>query len=145
MRSQAVIFSIGDEEYALPIEDVQEITSMDMTDIHTIPQAPDYIKGLITIRGEAIPLVNMHLRFGSKVEGKNDYAIIVAINGTIVGLAVDEVKEVRFLENVSPPPPLITTPFISGIENLPDRIIIQLNSARLLQGNEMDSITNLIS
>ena len=145
MRSQAVIFSIGDEEYALPIEDVREITSMDATDIHTIPQAPEYIKGLITIRGEAIPLIDMHLRFGSKAEGKNNYAIVAGINGTTVSLAVDEVKEVRFLENLSPPPPLITAPFIGGIENLPDRIIILLNSERLLGEQELSNINSLLN
>ncbi|KUO65634.1 MAG: chemotaxis protein CheW [Gracilibacter sp. BRH_c7a] len=145
MSLQAVIFSLGNEEYGIPIEDVQEITSISMTEIHPIPQAPEYIKGLITIRGEAIPLIDMHWRFGIKSEGNNSFAIIVGINDTLVGLAVDEVKEVRFLDNVSPPPALIATPFIGGIVNLPDRIIIQIIPKLLMGENEINDLNSLLS
>ena len=144
MSLQAVIFSLGNEEYGIPIEDVQEITSMSTTEIHPIPNAPEYIKGLITIIGEAIPLIDMHWRFGIKSEGSTNYAIIVEMEDNLVGLAVDEVKEVRFLDNVSPPPPLIATPFIGGIVNLPDRIIIQIIPKKLMEENELSNLNLLL-
>lgn len=144
MSLQAVIFSLGNEEYGIPIEDVQEITSMSTTEIHPIPKAPEYIKGLITIRGEAIPLIDMHWRFGTKSEEISNYAIIVEIGDNLVGLSVDEVKEVRFLDNVSPPPPLIATPFIGGIVNLPDRIIVQIIPQKLMEENELDNLNSLL-
>lgn len=140
MSLQAVIFSLGKEEYGIPIEDVQEITSMSTTEIHPIPKAPEYIKGLITIRGKAIPLIDMHWRFGIKSKVTSNYAVIVEIGDNLVGLAVDEVKEVRFLEDVSPPPPLISNPFIGGIVNLPDRIIIQLIPEKLMEEKELSNL-----
>lgn len=140
MSLQAVIFSLGNEEYGISIEEVQEITSMNATEIHAIPQAPEYIKGLITIRGESIPLVNMHQRFGTKSEDNSNYAIIVEIEGKLVGLAVDEVKEVRFLDNVSPPPPLIAAPFIEGIANLQDRMIIQILPKKIMQAQTFNNL-----
>ena len=145
MSFQAVIFSLENEEYGISIEDVQEITCMSTIEIHPIPKAPQYIKGLITIRGEAIPLIDMRHRFGLKSETNRGYAIIVKIGGTLVGLSVDEVKEVRFLDNVSPPPSLVSTPFIGGIVNLPDRIIIQILPEKLMEEIEFSNLSALIS
>lgn len=142
MGCQAVIFSLGKEEYGLPIEAVQEIIRL--TEVHPIPKAPDYIKGLISIRGQALPLIDMHARFGIKSEANCEFAIIVEINGNLVGLAVDEVKEVRMLDNVAPPPPLVTAPFIGGIVNLPDRIIIKIFPEKVLDGEELNNLNKLV-
>jgi purine-binding chemotaxis protein CheW len=141
MGCQAVVFSLGSEEYGLPIESVQEITRL--TEIYPIPKAPDYLKGLISIRGQAIPLIDMQKRFSLKSENELEYAIIIDINGNLIALAVEEVKEVSTLENISPPPPLINSPFIRGIVNLPDRIIIQIYPERILEEEELTGLQNL--
>jgi len=142
MSFQAVIFSIGSEEYSLPIEMVQEITRL--AEVHPIPQSPEYIQGLIRIRGQAIPLVDMHKKLGIQSQQEAEYAIITEINGSLVGFAVEQVKEVQTLEHVTPPPALLQTPFISGIVNLPDRMIIQIYPDRILEEREIDDLSRLI-
>lgn len=141
MAFQAVVFSLGKEEYGLPIEVVQEITRL--SEIRPIPKAPDYVKGLISIRGQAIPLINMHQRFGIQALNDPEFAIIIEIKDSLVGLAVEEVKEVSTLDNISPPPTLVRSPFIGGIVNLPDRMIIQLFPELILEEQEVKDISDL--
>lgn len=152
MGSQVVVFTLGNEEYGMPIEVVREITRLG--DIRTIPKAPDYVKGLIDIRGAAIPLIDLHVRFGINLEAalsgdegkahiKNEFALITEVDGNLVGFAVDQVKEVRILENIAPPPPLVTAAFIGGLVNLPDRIIMQLIPERILEREELNGVSQL--
>ncbi|NLO96929.1 MAG: chemotaxis protein CheW, partial [Peptococcaceae bacterium] len=56
MDNQTVVFTVGNEEYGLPVQYVKEITLL--TDVHPLPQAPFYIQGLINLRGQALPVVN---------------------------------------------------------------------------------------
>ncbi|MEA5021264.1 CheW protein [Desulfitobacterium sp. LBE] len=151
MGNQVVIFGLGQEEYGMPIEIVREITRLG--DIRPIPKAPDCVKGLINIRGSAIPLIDLHVRFGVEKNrtvakdaeaAKEDFALITEVNGELVGFAVDQVREVRILDNIAPPPPLVTAPFIGGIVNLPDRIIMVLIPDRILAKDELEGIAKLV-
>lgn len=151
MAVQVVIFTLGQEEYAMPIEVVGEIIRLG--EVRTIPQAPAYVRGLINLRGKAIPLIDLHVRFGIDGEKattsedttltENTFALITEVHGDYVGFAVDQVREVRILENIVPPPPLVTAPFIGGIVNLPDRIIIHLIPEQILQSNEVQRLSQL--
>lgn len=154
MAVQVVVFTLGEEEYAMPIDKVREITRL--AEVRTIPQAPAYICGLINLRDKAIPLIDLHVRFGiSDTEvttdslvstaARNTFALITEVHGNQVGFAVDQVREVRILENIVPPPPLVTAPFIGGIVNLPDRIIIQLIPEKILESNEVQGLSRLTS
>lgn len=154
MAVQVVVFALGQEEYAMPIEVVREITRLG--EVRTIPQAPSYVRGLISLRDKAIPVIDLHVRFGisdtdvtadsaaSSVE-LNTFALITEVHGDYVGFAVDQVREVRILENIVPPPALVTAPFIGGIVNLPDRIIIQLIPEQILQSDEVQNLSRLTS
>ncbi|WP_018305826.1 chemotaxis protein CheW [Desulfitobacterium hafniense] len=151
MGNQVVIFGLGQEEYGMPIEIVREITRLG--DIRPIPKAPDCVKGLINLRGSAIPLIDLHVRFGVEKNrtvakdaeaAKEDFALITEVNGDLVGFAVDQVREVRILDNIAPPPPLVTAPFIGGIVNLPDRIIMVLIPDRILAKDELEGIAKLV-
>jgi purine-binding chemotaxis protein CheW len=141
MGFQAVIFSLGSEEYGLPIEVVQEITRL--AGVHPIPQAPNYIKGLISIRGQAIPLIDMHQKFGIQSQNEAEYAIIIEINGSLVGFAVEEVREVRHSINIAPPPPSDHRAFhrrdcqSSGPESF-----IQIHPERILEDKELPIFTS---
>ncbi len=156
MAQQSVIFSVGEEEYGIPINVVREIVRIDVG--RTIPQAPDYVKGLITLRGQAIPIIDLHVRFGvgentsllktsdgGKAVNQNNLALIVELNGNLVGFAVDNVQEVRVLDNIAPPPPLVTASFIGGVVNLPDRIIMELMPEHLLEDSELQGLSRLAS
>lgn len=152
MAVQVVVFALGQEEYAMPIEVVREITRLG--EVRTIPQAPSYVRGLISLRDKAIPVIDLHVRFGisdtvassdsaaTEVE-KNTFALITEVHGDYVGFAVDQVREVRILENIVPPPALVTAPFIGGIVNLPDRIIMQLIPEQILQSDEVQKLSRL--
>lgn len=151
MAGQVVIFALGKEEYGMPIEVVREITRLG--EVRSIPQAPSYVRGLINLRGQAIPLIDLHVRFGLQApngEGAgnsgdplNTFSLITEVHGDLIGLAVDEVREVRMLDDVLPPPPLVTAPFIGGIVNLPDRIIMQLVPERILENDEVQGLAAL--
>ena len=151
MAIQVVIFVLGKEEYAIPIEVVREITRLG--EVRHIPQAPPYVQGLINLRGQAIPLIDLHVRFGIPAVGHreledasietNSFALITEVNQKLVGFAVDRVLEVRTLKDVAPPPPLITAPFIGGLVNLPDRIIMLLVPDRVLDNTEMQVLSQL--
>lgn len=154
MAVQVVVFALGQEEYAMPIEVVREITRLG--EVRSIPQAPAYVRGLITLRDKAIPIIDLHVRFGlsdidltkgSSVSSMelNTFALITEVYGDYVGFAVDQVREVRIIENFDPPPTLVTAPFISGIVNLPDRIIIQLIPEQILQNSEVLKVSQLAS
>lgn len=151
MGNQVVIFGLGQEEYGMPIEIVREITRLG--DIRPIPKAPDCVKGLINLRGSAIPLIDLHVRFGVEKNrtiakdaeaAKEDFALITEVNGDLVGFAVDQVREVRVLDDIAPPPPLVTAPFIGGIVNLPDRIIVVLIPDQILAKDELEGIAKLV-
>lgn len=149
MGSQVVIFALGQEEYGMPIEVVREITRLG--NVRPIPQAPDYVKGLINIRGTAIPLIDLHVRFGvsgvpskEEVQEEKEFALITEVNGNLVGFAVDQVKEVRVLDHIMPPPPLVTASFIGGIVNLPERIIMHVVPEKILEGEELKRLASLI-
>lgn len=157
MAVQVVIFALGQEEYAMPIEVVREITRLE--EVRSIPQAPAYVRGLINLRGKAIPLIDLHIRFGigetkltnssisttdnALPEDQNASALITEVHGNQVGFAVDQVREVRILENIDPPPPLVTAPFIGGIVNLSDRIIMLLIPEKILGGDEVQGLIRI--
>ncbi|MDA8224133.1 chemotaxis protein CheW [Desulfosporosinus sp.] len=154
MAVQVVVFSLGQEEYAMPIDVVREITRLG--EVSTIPNAPSYVCGLITIRGVAIPLIDLHVRFGidpikmtsegsDSQEDQNTFALITEVHGNHVGFAVDQLREVRILENIVPPPSLVTDPFIGGVVNLSDRIIIKLIPEQILESDEVKELGQLIS
>lgn len=143
MANQVVIFTLGQEEYSMPIEVVKEITRLG--NVRSIPQAPDFVKGLINLRGSAIPLIDLHRRFGLEAssEGECEFALITEIGESIIGFAVDQVKEVCVLDNVVPPPPVFKSPYIGGIVNLPDRIIIEVIPEKILEEDEIANISQL--
>jgi len=148
--SQVVVFTLGTEEYGMPIDVVREITRY--SQVRPVPHAPSYVSGLISIRGEAIPLIDLHERFNLPISpesaqaGKQSsgFALITEVGGATIGFAVDEVKEVRVLENLVPPPPLVAAPFIGGLENLPDRIIMQLVPDKILGEEELTVVSGLV-
>lgn len=141
-EGQLVVITLEDDEYGLPIKHVREI--MRIQEVTPIPDAPDYIQGLINLRGQAIPLINMHVRFGysnSKNGNNSIYAIIADFRGILVALSVDQVREVSTFEDIAPPPPLIKVPFISGIINASNRIIMKLDLEKMLRDSGLDEVS----
>lgn len=134
---QLVTFTLNKEEYAVNILSVQEINRI--TEITRVPNAPDYVEGVINLRGKVIPVINLRKKFNLQVReiDESSRVIIMDIMGVTYGLIVDAVSEVLRIpaDIVEPPPPMassFSSMFIKGIAKLENRLIILIDIDRLL-------------
>jgi len=142
---QLVTFSIGEEEFGVDILKVQEIIrTMEIT---KVPKAPDFVEGVINLRGKVIPIIDLRRRFGlsSKEHDKHTRIIVIEINNMIVGFVVDSVSEVLRIPagTVEPPPAVVAgmeSEYISGVGKLQDRLLILLDLDRLLSNEDLDML-----
>jgi purine-binding chemotaxis protein CheW len=142
---QLVGFRLDNEDYAIAITKIQEIILM--KPITRIPQVPDFIEGLINLRGSVIPIVNLRKRFGLPARQVDDdtRTIVVNIHDKTVGCIVDAVTQVmRINRDQIQPPPLsvlaIANQYIAGLAQLEDRLLIILDIERLF--DEQSSVIN---
>ena len=146
---QLVVFNIGSEEFGVEIMKVQEIIRM--TSITRIPQAPDYIRGIINLRGRIIVVINLNVVLGmaSREQDENTRIIVASIGETVMGFVVDSVSEVIRLpeKNMEPAPAVIAdkigTDYVMGVGKLDNRLLILLNLDKILGAKELHSIQNL--
>ncbi len=145
---QLVTFHIGEEEFGVEILKVQEIIrTMAIT---RVPKAPDFVEGVINLRGKVIPIIDLRKRFGMMAQehDKHTRIIVIEINGVIVGFVVDSVSEVLRIpaNTVEPPPAIISgieSEYISGVGKLADRLLILLDLDRLLSKGEQNMLTGI--
>ena len=143
---QLVIFQLGGEEFGVEIMQVQEIIRM--PGITRIPQSPEYVEGVINLRGKIIVVINLDTRFDlhSKERDDNSRIVIVEVGHNVVGMVVDSVSEVLRLStsNVEPAPEIISTKikadYLKGVGKLDDRLLILLDLERVLSGEEMSQV-----
>lgn len=148
-EAQMVVFRLAGEQFGVRIDQVQEITKL--SKIIKIPRAPKYIEGVVNLRGEVIPVIDLRKRFG--LEGKeynhSTRVIVSDINKKKVGIIVDEVMEVlrvsvRYMEGA---PEIIqeqkTQKYFEGIANLSERMIMMLNLENILKANEWKALDEL--
>ncbi|MEW6418445.1 MAG: chemotaxis protein CheW [Nitrospirota bacterium] len=133
------VFKIGEEDFGVEIKRVVEILKTQK--IHSLPELPDFLSGLITVRGEAIPLLDLRRRFGIQSSFKKERIIIVRCDSEKIGILVDEIKEIISLSNeevISPPSIFkgLKRKYLTGIGKKDDRIIILLNIDSLLTSEE---------
>lgn len=134
---QLVSFVLDDVEYGIDILSVHEI--MRMPDIARLPNTPSFIKGVINLRGNVIPVVDVRERFGFPLAGITDLTRVIVIESMekLVGLLVDNVHQVVRLpeSNIDPPAELVegvSEEFIKGIGRLNKRLIVILNLRNML-------------
>ncbi len=127
-----IIFKLGKEEYGMDILRVQEIKRM--MSITRVPATPDFIKGVINLRGSVLPVIDLRTRLGLLEAPLTEAAriIVILINDDIVGFIVDEVVEVTTVEteNIEAANVLssgLSTEYISGIAKSDNRLYIMLN------------------
>lgn len=138
---QLVTFHVGDEEFGVEILEVREINRM--MEITRVPHAPDFVEGVVNLRGQVIPVVDLRKRFGlGAVErDKNARIVVVELGDRVVGFLVDSVSEVlRVPRGVVEPPPAIVggidSEYIEAVVKLDDRLLILLNLQKLLTKGE---------
>lgn len=133
------IFRIGSEDFGVAINRVVEILKSQK--IYSIPELPDFLSGVINVRGEVIPLLDLRLRFGVHTPAKKRRIITVRCDEEKIGILVDEVDEIISIapdEIISPPAIFkgLKTEYLTGLGKKGDRIIILLNLDRLLTAEE---------
>jgi purine-binding chemotaxis protein CheW len=146
---QLVVFELGGEEFGVEIMNVQEIIRM--PEMTQIPHSPDFVEGVINLRGRIIVVVNLSKRFNmrSKATDENSRIIVVEIGNAVVGMIVDSVNEVLRIpaSNVEPAPELVTSKvsrnYLKGVGKIDKRLLILLDLARVMTVEEVDEITNL--
>jgi len=142
---QLVVFQLENEDYGIDIYSVQRL--IQVPEITPVPRAPDYVAGVIEVRGDILPVLNLKKRFGfSSTEIDKDGRIIIAeIGKQIVGFSVDAISEVTRLasDEIEPPSEVVAgvdTEFIAGIGKQYDgdkaRLIIVLDLEKVLSGEE---------
>lgn len=141
---QLVTFKLGKEEFGLYIEDVREINRLG--GITAVPNAPSFVEGIMNLRGNVIPAIDLRKRFNLETVKHNESTrvIIVDIADKTTGLIVDSVSDVIRItkKTIEPPPDIISskveTEFIDGIGNLVQqgRFIIILNVDKILSQDE---------
>jgi purine-binding chemotaxis protein CheW len=142
-------FVLGEECYAIPILKVKEIIGM--MDITTVPRLPDFIKGVINLRGKIIPVIDLRLKFGLPKREYDDRTSIIVMeleseNGTTTsGIVVDTVREVLdiYSKDIEPPPQCtkdIDQEFLTGLGKVNDKVIMLLNVDKILSNGEMREI-----
>jgi len=143
---QLVIFQLAGEEFGVEIMQVQEIIRM--PDITRIPQSPEYVGGVINLRGKIIVVINLDTRFGleAKELDEDSRIIIVEVGENVVGMVVDSVSEVLQIPaaNVDPAPEIISAKiqadYLRGVGKLDDRLLILLNLEKVLSAEEMAQV-----
>ncbi len=144
--------TLGNEFFALDIYSVREI--LDMTDITRIPQTPDYMSGVVNVRGNAVPVIDLRVKFGMEATEAtlNTRIVIMEIKQgdavTAIGAIADSVKEVLELEagRIDPPPRMgtaVRTDFIRGIGKHEGRFILILDVEKVFTTEEILSLKQI--
>ncbi|MDI9567452.1 MAG: chemotaxis protein CheW [Bacillota bacterium] len=139
---QVVIFRLGEEEYGIPILSVQEIIRPQTPT--KLPNSPDFIKGIINLRGKVIPIVDLAQRFGitASSDTHQQRFIVVEIQGNTVGVIVDSVSEVLAVSQEQIKPPVenfasFDARYISGILARDERLVILLDIDKIFLEDEL--------
>ncbi len=147
---QYVVFRLGNERFCVDISNVSAIT--EYKEITSVPNSPSYIEGVINLRGDIIPVVNLKKRFNiEEIERSDDTRIVnINFNGKDIGFIVDEASQVLRIgqENIEAAPEIIKgkeRAYISGIAKIDDRIAIVLDLAHIFNDEERLAVMGLKS
>jgi len=147
---QYLTFQLGNEVFGIDVFNVREI--LEFTSVTKVPKTPDFMRGVINLRGSVVPVLDMRLKFGlTETEKTIDTCIIVVEVGfgsenIIIGALVDSVQEVFELDpnSIEPAPRIgsqLRTEFIRGMGKKDDRFIIILDMERLFSPEEITGLT----
>ncbi len=137
---QLVSFHIGGEEFGLDILRVQEIIRIQ--ELTRVPNSPEFVDGVINLRGKVIPVIALRKRFGLEqlAHDKQTRIVVVEVKGNVLGFIVDSVSEVLRIpaNTVEPPPRLgkVEREYVSGVGKLDDRLLILLDVDRLMSDSD---------
>ncbi len=139
---EVLYFRLGAEEYGISIMKVQELRTYE--NVTRIANAPEFVKGVVNLRGVIVPIIDMRIRFNTGAATYDEFTVVVILNirNRIIGIVVDSVSDVVTLEEgqVRPAPEMgtaVDTNHLLGIGTVDDRMLILLDIDQLLSSNEM--------
>jgi purine-binding chemotaxis protein CheW len=149
---QLVTFQLGNEQYGIDIMDVEGIVKIE--DVRPIPNAPSYVEGIFNLRGEIIPVINLHRRFHiehaelSEEEELLSGFVIINIDGRHLAIMIDKVSRVVAItsDQIQPPPQVISgigTEYIRGVISEEDHYLIILDVERLFNVKELQQLERI--
>lgn len=145
---KVIVFRLKDEEYGVEVQQVRSIERIQH--ITKVPKTPDFVKGVINLRGVVTPIINLRSRFDIEEAEYTDSTrmIIVAINEMEVGLIVDAANDVIDIpvNEIEPPPEVvggIEADYLRGVAKLENRLLILLNLDKVLNPEEMRQIKKI--
>ena len=140
--NEFLTFTLGNEEYGVEILKVQEIRSYETPT--TIANAPDFLKGVVNLRGVIVPIVDMRIKFGLGSAEYNQFTVVIILNVAqrVVGMVVDGVSDVLTLsaEQIRPAPEFgssLDTQYIIGLGTVDERMLILMDIERLMTSSDM--------
>ena len=136
-----ISFTVGEEEYGLELLRVREVIRVRETT--WLPRAPSFVKGIINLRGDVIPIVDLRDKLGlpSRPAEADTRIIVVEVEARLIGMVVDSASQVVRIPaaQIDPPPLLLgglPQEYISGVGKLDDRLVTLVNVDRILSGEE---------
>ncbi len=139
---QVVGFRVGRENFGVPISLVHEIVRI--MEITAVPDSPNFIEGVINLRGKIIPVVDLRKRFGEKTitTSKKNRILVAEVGSKMVGLVVDSASEVLKIppSNIDPPPNVFEEGelnYVTGVAKLDNRLIILVELSKIMQRGEL--------
>lgn len=146
MREPYIIFKVANASYAVQSAYVKQVEMIE--NLTRVPNAPAFVEGVVYVRGQVIPVVNMRSRFGMERITYDLYArlLVISLDGRQIGLAVDSAREFMHLdsETIMPPPDTLLGPgveYLEGVISLDERIILVVNLHELFKSEEREQIT----
>jgi len=149
-EKQYVIFNVGGEDYGVQIEEIREINRL--TSVAKVPRAPEYLEGLMNLRGEIVPVVDLRKKFGLLTVEKNkqmERVVVTESDGKKIAFIVDSVVGVRRIpvSAISDLPDTLTESesarFISKIARIGEQVVLLLQMSKVLSEREKQTVTNV--
>ena len=138
-------FTLGQEEYGIDIQKVQELRSYDT--VTRIANAPEHIKGVVNLRGIIVPIIDMRIKFNLGTPSYDQFTVVIVLNigGRVMGMVVDSVSDVITLkpEQIRPAPSMasvLDTEYLMGLGTLDERMLILIDLDMLMSSDEMGLI-----
>ncbi len=139
--NEFISFSIGEENYGVDIQTVKEVIRH--KEITRLPKAPSFVKGVINLRGDVIPILDLRERFGLEHKEYTEMTrvIVVEVDDRSIGMVVDSVSHVLRIgqAEIEPPPPIvggISAEYLRGVGKVGEKLIVLLNIDRILTVEE---------
>jgi len=143
--NEFLTFTLGKEEYGIPILNVQEIRGYDA--VTQLANMPEFIKGMVNLRGIIVPIVDMRIKFHLGHADYNELTVVIILNvaNRVIGMVVDGVSDVITLsqDQIKPAPEFgsaIDTKYVMGIGTVDDRMLILVDIEKLMTSQDMELV-----